>query len=191
MLGIVGIPKPEVRFDSYPFEMSGGMRQRAMIAMALMCRPDLLIADEPTTALDVTVAAGILQLLKRLQAEFGMSILIITHDLGVVANMADEVVVMYLGRVVERAPVAELFANPQHPYTQALMRSMPRIGGDADSLATIRGSVPDPFAIIPGCRFSPRCVEAEAGLCNMDEPQLREVAPGHLVRCLKRGPHVA
>ena len=186
MLGVVGIPKPEVRFDSYPFEMSGGMRQRAMIAMALMCRPDLLIADEPTTALDVTVAAAILKLLKRLQAEFGMSIMIITHDLGVVANMADDVVVMYLGRVVEQGSVETIFANPQHPYTQALLRSMPRIGGREESLATIRGSIPDPFARIPGCAFSPRCIEAAAGLCDVREPQLLPLAAGHFARCLKR-----
>jgi len=173
MLGVVGIPKPDLRFDSYPFELSGGMRQRAMIAMALMCGPDLLIADEPTTALDVTVAAGILRLLKRLQAELGMSIVIITHDLGVVANMADEVVVMYLGRVVEQGPVEAIFANPQHPYTQALLRSMPRI--------------PDPFAKIPGCPFSPRCVEAESGACTSSDPPLVRLEPGHLVRCVKRG----
>jgi peptide/nickel transport system ATP-binding protein len=186
MLGVVGIPKPEARFDAYPFELSGGMRQRAMIAMALMCRPDLLIADEPTTALDVTVAAGILKLLRRLQAELGMSIVIITHDLGVVANMADEVVVMYLGRVVEQGPVARIFAAPQHPYTQALLRSMPRIGGSEESLATIRGSIPDPFAVIRGCPFSPRCIEAEPGLCTTDDPPLVPLEPGHLARCLKR-----
>jgi len=186
MLGVVGIPKPEVRFDSYPFELSGGMRQRAMIAMALMCRPDLLIADEPTTALDVTVAAAILKLLKRLQVEFGMSIMIITHDLGVVANMADDVVVMYLGRVVEQGSVETIFGNPQHPYTQALLRSMPRIGGREENLATISGSIPDPFARIPGCAFSPRCIEAEAGLCNVREPQLHRFGAGHFTRCLKR-----
>lgn len=186
MLSVVGIPKPEVRFSAYPFELSGGMRQRAMIAMALMCRPDLLIADEPTTALDVTVAAGILKLLKRLQAEFGMSIMIITHDLGVVANMADEVVVMYLGRVVERGPVETIFANPQHPYTQALLRSMPRIGGQESHLATIRGSIPDPFARIAGCPFSPRCIEAEAGLCTTSDPSLVQLGADHFVRCLKR-----
>jgi peptide/nickel transport system ATP-binding protein len=186
MLGVVGIPNPKARFDAYPFEMSGGMRQRAMIAMALMCRPDLLIADEPTTALDVTVAAAILKLLKRLQAEFGMSIMIITHDLGVVASMADEVAVMYLGRIVEQGPVDTIFSRPQHPYTQALMRSMPRIGGRVDSLTTIRGNVPDPFAAIPGCSFSPRCSEAEVGLCTVREPRSIAVGPDHSVRCLKR-----
>lgn len=186
MLAVVGIPDPEVRFGSYPFEMSGGMRQRSMIAMALMCRPDLLIADEPTTALDVTVAAGILKLMKRLQAEMGMSIIIITHDLGVVAGMADDVVVMYLGRIVESGPVEEIFANPQHPYTQALMRSMPRIGAGAAALRTIRGSVPDPFTRIRGCPFSNRCEEALPDPCMVETPEDVEVGPNHLARCLRR-----
>ncbi len=186
MLGMVGIPKPEMRFDAYPFEMSGGMRQRSMIAMALMCRPDLLIADEPTTALDVTVAAAILSLLKHLQVELGMSIMIITHDLGVVARMADDVVVMYLGKAVEVGPVERIFANPQHPYTQALMRSMPRIGMGAETLEAIRGNVPDPFTVIRGCPFSNRCVEVDPGLCTVREPENVEVEPQHWTRCLKR-----
>jgi oligopeptide/dipeptide ABC transporter ATP-binding protein len=187
MLGTVGIPEPEVRFSSYPFEMSGGMRQRSMIAMSLMCRPALLIADEPTTALDVTVAATILRLLKRLQADMGMSIVIITHDLGVVAEMADDVAVMYLGRVVESGPVERIFADPQHPYTQALLRSMPRIGAGDTTLETIRGSVPDPFTKISGCAFSNRCLEFLPELCSVQIPALVEVGPRHFARCLRRG----
>ena len=186
MLVVVGIPNAKAMFHAYPFELSGGMRQRAMIAMALMCHPDLLIADEPSTALDVTVEAAILRLLKRLQARMGMSIMIITHDLGVVATMADDVVVMYLGQVVEQGPVETIFANPQHPYTQALMRSMPRIGAGQERLAAIRGSVPDPYAVIPGCSFWPRCPEAEPGRCNVHAPHLVEMAPGHSARCLLR-----
>jgi len=184
----VGIPNAAARFRQYPHEMSGGLRQRAMIAMALSCRPALLIADEPTTALDVTIQAQILALMRELQAEMGMSIILITHDLGVVAEMADDVAVMYLGRVVEQAPVHRLFAAPQHPYTRALMASIP--GGQAarrTHLKTIRGAVPDPFTALPGCPFFPRCDEGVANLCPVGErPPLLETAPGCRVACRLR-----
>jgi peptide/nickel transport system ATP-binding protein/oligopeptide transport system ATP-binding protein len=180
----VRIPAPERRFDDYPHQLSGGMRQRVMIAMALACEPRLLIADEPTTALDVTVQAQILDLLRELQAETGMSIILITHDLGVVAEMADEVAVMYAGRVAERAPAAEIFASPQHPYTLGLLGSIPRLDEDRDRLLAIEGAVPPPFALPKGCRFHPRCpfvIEA----CTHAPPALEEVAPGHLAACLR------
>jgi peptide/nickel transport system ATP-binding protein len=186
-----GIPDPERRFGAYPHELSGGLRQRAMIAMALSCRPALLIADEPTTALDVTIQAQILHLMRQLQAELGMAILLITHDLGVVAQMAHEVAVMYLGRIVEYAPVQELFASPQHPYTQALLRSLPgtHVGERKTELEVIEGSVPDPFERLPGCPFHPRCREAEAGLCDAGAPPpLVTVAAGHTAACHKRAP---
>ena len=188
VLGHVGIPDPERRYRQYPHELSGGMRQRAMIAMALSCRPALLIADEPTTALDVTIQAQILDLMRRLQAELGMSILLITHDLGVVAEMAREVAVMYWGRIVEQAPTAAVFADPQHPYTRALLRSIPGRGSHRKArLEVIAGSVPDPFERIPGCPFHPRCAEARAGLCDQGEPPpLREIRPGHRVACALR-----
>ncbi|MCP4644778.1 MAG: ABC transporter ATP-binding protein [bacterium] len=184
----VGIPDAERRFRQYPHELSGGLRQRAMIAMALSCRPDLLIADEPTTALDVTIQAQILDLMIDLQKELGMSIMIITHDLGVVAQIADEVAVMYMGRVVEQADVQTIFKNPQHPYTLALMRSIPSLSlGRKTDLAVIRGSVPDPFQQLNGCPFHPRCPEAAAGVCDVGErPVLEPVAPGHLHACIRR-----
>jgi peptide/nickel transport system ATP-binding protein len=185
MIGLVGIPKPTERFDAYPFELSGGMRQRAMIAMALMCHPTLLIADEPTTALDVTVEAAILKLMKSLQAQLGMAIMIITHDLGVVAKMADDVAVMYLGKVVEQGPVEVIFGAPQHPYTQALLKSMPRLSNVDERLEAISGSVPDPFTRLPGCSFSPRCAERQ-DRCNDAMPALHELADDHLVRCVVR-----
>lgn len=188
MLGKVGIPQPQLRVDEYPHQLSGGMRQRAMIAMALCCRPKLLIADEPTTALDVTIQAQILDLMRELQHELGMAIMLITHNLGVVAEMAEDVIVMYLGRIVERGSVDELFHNPLHPYTKALMKSIPRMGsGTKQRLESIRGAVPDGYNIPSGCSFHPRCPERRKGLCNMRLPQLTEAAPGHQVACLLYG----
>ncbi|WBV42199.1 ABC transporter ATP-binding protein [Pseudoroseomonas cervicalis] len=180
----VRIPSPERRFDEYPHQLSGGMRQRVMIAMALACRPKLLIADEPTTALDVTVQAQILDLLRELQEETGMSIILITHDLGVVAEMADEVAVMYAGRVVERAAARAIFEDPQHPYTLGLLGSVPRLDEDRDRLLAIDGSVPPPFAFPAGCRFNPRCPFA-IGPCRSEMPALREITPGHEAACLR------
>jgi peptide/nickel transport system ATP-binding protein/oligopeptide transport system ATP-binding protein len=180
----VRIPSPERRFDDYPHQLSGGMRQRVMIAMALACKPSLLIADEPTTALDVTVQAQILDLLRDLQAETGMSIILITHDLGVVAEMADEVAVMYAGRVAERATASELFASPQHPYTLGLLGSIPRLDEDRDRLLAIEGAVPPPFALPQGCRFHPRCPFAIEA-CTRTQPALEAVAEGHLAACIR------
>ena len=183
MLEQVKIPAPEQRVDEYPHQLSGGMRQRALIAMALATEPDLLIADEPTTALDVTIQAQILELLKELQADTGLSVLFITHDLGVVAEIADEVVVMYASRVVEKAAARELFANPLHPYTRGLFGSLPSLGGNADGrLKTIEGSVPDPLAFPTGCKFWPRCELAVDG-CREIEPELRTLAADHPVAC--------
>jgi peptide/nickel transport system ATP-binding protein/oligopeptide transport system ATP-binding protein len=182
-LARVRIPAPERRFDEYPHQMSGGMRQRVMIAMALACAPDLLIADEPTTALDVTVQAQILDLLRELQQETGMAIILITHDLGIVAEMADEVAVMYSGRVVERAPGAAIFDDPQHPYTLGLLGSIPKIEEQRDRLLAIEGAVPPPFDLPSGCRFHPRCVFADA-VCSMQDPPLREINEAHRVACL-------
>ncbi|TDE44773.1 ABC transporter ATP-binding protein [Nonomuraea mesophila] len=171
MLDRVGIPKPRHRVDAYPFELSGGMRQRAMIAMALSCRPSLLIADEPTTALDVTTQAQILELLRDLQAEFGMAIMLITHDLGVAAQVADRMAVMYLGRVVEYGAAEQVLSAPRHPYAQALLRSMPRLGrASRTRLAAIRGMVPPPFARPGGCTFHPRCDSVMAGRCDTVTP---------------------
>jgi peptide/nickel transport system ATP-binding protein len=170
-LGRVGIPDPKRRVDSYPFELSGGMRQRAMIAMALSCRPRLLIADEPTTALDVTTQAQILDLLQDLQQELGMAIMLITHDLGVAAQVADEVAVMYLGEVVEHGPAASVLSEPKHPYTQALVRSVPRLGQRGQGrLAAVRGTVPPPYERPSGCRFHPRCDAFMAGKCDLTVP---------------------
>jgi oligopeptide/dipeptide ABC transporter ATP-binding protein len=171
LLKIVGIPAPELRIDSYPHELSGGMRQRVMIAMAIACSPELLIADEPTTALDVTIQAQILDLLARLRRELGMAIMLITHDLGVVAEFADEVMVMYAGTVVERARASELFAAPYHPYTQGLLASAPRTASGARRLATIEGVVPDLAHLPAGCRFRDRCPRAVAR-CAQAEPPL-------------------
>ncbi|MEA3366299.1 MAG: ABC transporter ATP-binding protein, partial [Candidatus Hydrogenedentes bacterium] len=172
------------RVDAYPHELSGGLRQRSMIAMALACHPRLLIADEPTTALDVTIQAQILTLIAQLREELGMSVIMITHDLGVVAETTDEVAVMYLGLVVEHGPVREIFNNPQHPYTIALLESIPHIGnGNDERLASITGSVPDPFSTPPGCPFHPRCKHAIPGKCDIGAPPL--------VRCLDRQHTVA
>jgi oligopeptide/dipeptide ABC transporter ATP-binding protein len=183
----VGMPDPESVTRSYPHQLSGGMRQRAMIAMALSCTPTLLIADEPTTALDVTTEAQILQLMRDLQEESGMSIMFITHSMGVVAQLCDEVVVMYLGRVVERAPVDDLFYNPKHPYTISLLRSIPRIGvGRGQPLEVMQGLVPDPYLTVPGCPFHPRCPSVVEGLCDRVVPIEAPVeggADGHAVRC--------
>lgn len=189
MLAKVNMPQPERTIDRYPHQLSGGMRQRAMIAMALSCRPSLLIADEPTTALDVTTQAQILSLLGELQREFGMAIIFITHDLGVIAQMVDYVVVMYLGQVVEIADVDSIFYEPKHPYTQSLLRSIPRLGrksarGISTRLTAIRGSVPDPYSIPSGCPFHPRCRKAIAGVCNQKDPPFLDVGPGHKVRCV-------
>ena len=183
-LAHVGIPAPEERVDSYPHELSGGMRQRVMIAMALACEPTLLIADEPTTALDVTIQAQILELLARLQDETGMSIVLITHDLGVVAEYAHQIVVMYAGKVVERATTAELFEAPLHPYTRGLLRSVPSYRDNARKprLPTIPGVVPDLRAVPPGCRFADRCELAEAR-CRQEEPPLRTLPGGRQLAC--------
>jgi peptide/nickel transport system ATP-binding protein/oligopeptide transport system ATP-binding protein len=183
-LARVRIPAPERRFAEYPHQLSGGTRQRVMIAMALACRPKLLIADEPTTALDVTVQAQILDLLRELQAETGMSIILITHDLGVVAEMADEVAVMYAGRVAERGPARAIFEDPQHPYTLGLLGSIPRLDEERETLLAIEGAVPPPFALPPGCRFAPRCPFA-IGPCNAAQPPLRDIADGHEAACIR------
>ncbi len=192
MLDRVGIPDAKRRFAQYPHEMSGGMRQRVMIAMALSCRPSLLIADEPTTALDVTIQAQILDLMRDLQDEFQMSIMLITHDLGVVAEMSDEVAVMYMGRIVEHAATEEIFENPKHPYTQALMESIPgMIRARKTRLQTIRGSVPDPYTQLQGCPFHPRCESAQDGVCNTgDRPELLSVGDGHGAACVLYGEDV-
>ena len=181
LLKLVGIPAPEQRIDSYPHELSGGMRQRVMIAMAIACRPKLLIADEPTTALDVTIQAQILDLLARLRRELGMAVVLITHDLAVVSEFAEEVLVMYAGRVVERAPAQELFALPHHPYTKGLLASAPA-GGSQERLKTIEGMVPN-LAFLPvGCRFRDRCPEA-VERCAREEPPLAAVGPRRRVAC--------
>jgi peptide/nickel transport system ATP-binding protein len=182
MLRRVRIPAPEQRIDDYPHKLSGGMRQRAMIAMALACDPKLLIADEPTTALDVTVQAQILDLMRGLRDETGAAIILITHDLGVIAEIAQDVIVMYAGKVVERADVATLFADPQHPYTVGLLGSIPKLHADQQELATIEGVVPNPLDMPPGCRFNPRCPFAIAR-CRAEEPPLAEVKPGHFAAC--------
>ena len=182
MLERVHIPAPTQRFHEHPHKLSGGMRQRAMIAMALANHPRLLIADEPTTALDVTIQAQILELMRSLQRETGAAIMLITHDLGVVAEVADEVLVMYAGRIVEQAPVAALFNEPQHPYTVGLLGSMPKLHGQQTRLAAIEGQVPSPLHRPPGCSFADRCPFADAR-CHAQAPQLREVGPAHQSAC--------
>ncbi|MCY4259050.1 MAG: ABC transporter ATP-binding protein [Rhodobacteraceae bacterium] len=185
MLEMVEIPAAGQRYHAWPHELSGGMRQRAMIALALVCNPSLLIADEPTTALDVTIQAQILDLMRRLQAELGMSILFITHDLGVVAEMADDVAVMYAGQIQEQSSVRNLFAGPRHPYTQGLLASIPRHGeGQGDRLIPIPGSVPALHDMPPGCSFASRCPLAEAE-CRSGTIPLIEAAPGHSSRCIR------
>ena len=184
MLGRVKMPDPAKTIDDYPFELSGGMRQRAVIAMALSCAPSLLIADEPTTALDVTTEAQILDLMRGIQAELGMAIMYITHNLGVIAEMSEEVVVMYLGKVVEHADVDTIFYDPKHPYTRALLKSIPRIGPDMKArLETIEGMVPDPYMVLKGCPFHPRCPDFIPDLCDQVEPEVAHIGPAHTAKC--------
>jgi peptide/nickel transport system ATP-binding protein len=185
-LDMVGVPRAAQRISNYPHEFSGGMRQRTMIAMALSCQPGLLIADEPTTALDVTTEAQILDLIRQFQQQRDMALMLITHNLGVVAEMADDVAVMYLGKIVESTDVDTLFHNPQHPYTQSLLESIPRIGRKVEDLEIISGSVPNPMNIPSGCPFHTRCREFLPGLCDVEVPELKEVEHGHLVSCLRR-----
>ena len=186
MLDRVGIPEADQRFDMYPHEFSGGMRQRAMIAMALLCGPELLIADEPTTALDVTIQAQILELMRELREKLGTAMLLITHDMGVIAEHAERVVVMYTGKKVEEAPVDELFANPTHPYTRGLLSSIPRVGSSLEDermrLAEIEGIVPSLYALGEGCSFARRCPHA-SDRCREAAPPLEEVGPGHVAAC--------
>ena len=180
----VGMPRPEDTARQYPHQLSGGMRQRAMIAMALSCRPGILIADEPTTALDVSTESQILELLRERQAALGMSILYISHNLGVVAQIAHEVAVMYLGRIVERAPVEILFASPKHPYTRALLRSIPRVDRDSTGLLEVlSGNVPDPYSRPGGCSFHPRCPDRLVGICDQVTPAPRRMDDGAEVSC--------
>ena len=186
MLAKVGIPAARQRLRQYPHEMSGGMRQRVVIAMALACRPELLIADEPTTAVDVTTQAQILRLIKNLQADLGTSVLLITHDLGVVAQTADEVAVMYLGRIVERSDVRSILKAPRHPYTRGLLASLPSLRHRGERLASIGGSVPSLAEVPPGCPFHPRCPHAVAGRCDVGgPPPFRALRDGHYVACLR------
>lgn len=182
MLTLVGIPMPEQRAKEYPHQLSGGMRQRVMIAMALSCHPKLLIADEPTTALDVTIQAQILELMKKLRDETGTAIMLITHDLGVVADMAERVIVMYLGKIVEEAPVDDLFHKPLHPYTQGLLNSIPRMDRGKERLHVIEGSVPHPANMPTGCAFNPRCPHVRE-ICLEKMPELIKKEDGHTVRC--------
>ncbi|QAY67280.1 ABC transporter ATP-binding protein [Paenibacillus protaetiae] len=185
----VGISNPEKRFHQYPHEFSGGMMQRAMIAMALSCNPELLIADEPTTALDVTIQSQVLELMKELQQEFGMAIVFITHDLGIVAEMCDEVAVMYLGKIVERAPVADIYHAPKHPYTQGLLRSIPTIESRKERLESIEGTVPIPLHMPPMCEFYDRCPDRIPGLCNKREVPHTQLSDRHSVSCFLYAEH--
>ncbi len=182
MLKKVGIPSPEMRIDDYPFQLSGGMRQRVMIAIALSCNPKLLIADEPTTALDVTIQAQIMELMVDLKKEYHTAILLITHDLGLVAEVVDRMVVMYCGRIVESGRRDDIFRNPRHPYTLGLMGSVPQLDRIVERLSAIKGAVPGPFEIPPGCRFHPRCTYARS-ICREGNPDLLEIEPEHQVRC--------
>jgi oligopeptide/dipeptide ABC transporter ATP-binding protein len=184
LLARVRMPEPSRRYGDYPHQMSGGMRQRAMIAMALAGHPEVLIADEPTTALDVTIQAQIIELLAEIQAEMGMAIQFISHNLGVVSEIADDIAVMYAGRIVERAPAADILGAPRHPYTRALIATVPRIGARARRLPAIGGQVPHPLALPPGCAFSDRCPLADAA-CRAAEPPLADTGGGHLVACIK------
>ena len=184
MLRRVGIPNAEKRVNSYPHELSGGQRQRVMIAIALSTHPDLLIADEPTTALDVSIEAQILDLMRELQETQDMAIMFITHNLGVIAEIADEIVVMYMGKEVERSTTIEIFENPKHPYTRSLLGSIPQIGEKKDHLQTIEGMVPSPFNLPPGCVFHPRCPDYMPGKCDRIYPEYAQVEEGHWARCL-------
>ncbi|MBN1261909.1 MAG: ABC transporter ATP-binding protein [Anaerolineae bacterium] len=185
MLQKVGIPKPHERVDAYPHQLSGGQRQRVMIAIALSCEPFMLIADEPTTALDVSIEAQILDLMRELQQSVEMSIMFITHNLGVVAEMAKEIVVMYMGKQVEKADTVKVFYEPKHPYTRALLQSIPKVGRrTSERLASIKGMVPDPFHLPSGCVFHPRCPSFMPGKCDVIKPKYIEVEPDHWVRCL-------
>ena len=186
LLQMVGIPEPESRVNAYPHELSGGMAQRVMIAMALACEPELLIADEPTTALDVTIQAQILDLMRNLRSKIDTAIILITHDLGVVAEMCDRVNVMYAGRIVEEAPIVELFQNPKHPYTAALIGSTPVLGQADKELTTIPGTVPNLINLPAGCKFAPRCmarIENNLEKCTVEEPELKQVGKDHWTRC--------
>ncbi len=187
MLRTVGIPSPETRLKQYPFELSGGMRQRAMIAMALLCDPEVLIADEPTTALDVTIQAQILDLLKELNRKMGTSIILITHDLGVIASMVDTVAVMYCGHIVEKAPVRQLFHDPLHPYTKGLLNSIPKVGRTEGDLQTIEGAVPSIYNLPAGCAFSNRCGEC-GRICKEKEPPTLQLEDGRVAKCWKYTP---
>ncbi|MEW6698658.1 MAG: ABC transporter ATP-binding protein [Bacillota bacterium] len=182
MLRLTGIPSPEKRVHDFPHQMSGGMRQRVMIAMALCCRPELLIADEPTTALDVTIQAQILDLMQELREQLGTAIIMITHDLAVVAETADRAVVMYCGKLVEEAPVLDLFDNPLHPYTRGLLKSIPHVNDNQKRLYMIEGMVPTLTQLPPGCSFAHRCPEAQSR-CHVERPSLQEIAPGRRVSC--------
>ena len=184
LLNLVGIPEPERRLNQYPHELSGGMRQRVMIAIALACNPEVLIADEPTTALDVTIQNQILALMKKLKKETNMSIMLITHDLGVVAEMADRVVVMYSGQVVEQGDIFTIFENPKHPYTEGLLRSMPSVEKRSGKLYAIDGVVPNPLNLPKGCRFAPRC-EYATDLCREEMPEIQSLSDDEVVRCWK------
>ncbi|MBC7081923.1 MAG: ABC transporter ATP-binding protein [Firmicutes bacterium] len=184
MLKLVGIPSAEKRVDEYPHQMSGGMRQRVMIAMALSCNPKLLIADEPTTALDVTIQAQILDLMLKLKEDLGTAIMLITHDLGVIAETVNKVVVMYAGKIVESADVVSIFKKPEHPYTLGLLGSIPKVNEDRERLQVIEGVVPNPFDMPTGCRFHPRCSFVR-DICKEEEPELVDVEDGHQVRCWK------
>lgn len=184
LLRKVMIPRPESVYAAYPHELSGGMRQRAMIAMAIACKPSVLIADEPTTALDVSIQAQIIRLMKEIIRTEGSSILLITHDLGVIAELADRVAVMYAGQIVEQCDVFTLFRSPKHPYTQGLLKSTPQLFGQPDTLESIEGAVPNPLFLPTGCRFHPRCAYA-TDACREKRPELTEIRPGHRARCLK------
>ena len=186
LLNLVGIPNPAQNFSSYPHELSGGMRQRVMIAIALSCNPELLIADEPTTALDVTVQAQILDLIGKLQSDTGMSVMLITHDFGVVAELCEEVIVMYASRIVEKGLVHQLFSNPLHPYTRGLLKSIPRLGASKERLHVIEGNVPSAVNLPHGCRFAGRCPQADAH-CGQEQPELVTYQPGHEAACWKVG----
>ena len=187
MLHRVGMPNPGRNIDQYTFNLSGGMRQRAMVALALSCRPKLLIADEPTTAVDVTIQAQILKLLREIQADLGMAIIMITHDLGVIAELADRVMIMYLGKEVQHGSVEELFHRPKHPYTRGLLASIPKMAPGRIAIEPIAGSVPSPYALPTGCKFHPRCPDYMPGVCEKGDPPLTEIAHGHKVSCFLYG----